>query len=407
MDTGADCDDGIELSNRLRELFVTRSEREPVVEIMTMHKAKGLEFDTVILPGLGYRTRRTDQPLLLWHELGLGGNVAGASGKALVVAPIKAAGQKDDPIYDLLWAFEKQRESLEQDRLLYVSVTRSRKRLHLFAQLQRRETDGEIADPMAGSLLQRFWPHVAAEIEAERSGELPVRSRKHAWQRDADWIEVPLTRLNSQWRLPGMPSASQISSERVQTEKAEPVEYDWAGRKARYVGEVVHQWLQQIATAGLEEFNAAKIKRLKPVFARMLRSLGTDRDELDGAVEDVAEALVNSVTDERGRWILSSQHQQAETEYPVTVTAGDRFEHLILDRTFVTDAGERWIIDYKTGRHEGGDLESFLESETSRHFLQLKRYADAMVEYDALPVRTALYFPLMKIFHEVVISGSE
>jgi ATP-dependent exoDNAse (exonuclease V) beta subunit len=406
MDVGADCADGVELMDRLRARFVTRSEREAVVQIMTMHKAKGLEFDTVILPGLGYRTRLSDQPLLLWHELAEPGLSTAGEGSPLVVAPIKAAGQKQDRIYDLLWSFDKRRESLEQDRLLYVAVTRARKRLHLFAQLQRQETDGNVIEPLTGSLLRRLWPEVCTEPDIGEASDLPVRTRSNTWQRSPEWIEVPVTRLTADWRLPGMPPGSLIAPEIAEAETSAPVEYDWAGRAARQIGEVVHVWLQQIATAGLEKFDVAKIEQLRPVFKRMLRKLGTDRDQLDGAVDRVTEALVNTVTDERGRWILSSEHKQTATEYPMTVSVGPRYEHLVLDRTFVTDDGERWIIDYKTSSHEGGALEAFLESETSRYLSQLQRYGVAMAQQDDSPIRLALYFPLLKIFHEVPVTGS-
>ena len=54
------------------------------LQLMTIHKAKGLEFDTVILPGLGAIPRPEDQRLLLWLE----------QRGALLLAPISEAGQQ-------------------------------------------------------------------------------------------------------------------------------------------------------------------------------------------------------------------------------------------------------------------------------------------------------------------------
>jgi len=67
-------------------------------------------------------------------------------------------------------------------------------------------------------------------------------------------------------------------------------------------------------------------------------------------------------------------------------------ERGVIDRTFVAD-GVRWIVDYKSGAHLGGDLERFLSEERRRYLPQLERYARLMRGLDGRPVRLALYFP--------------
>ena len=49
---------------------------------------------------------------------------------------------------------------------------------------------------------------------------------------------------------------------------------------------------------------------------------------------------------------------------------GGSVRHFTLDRTFVDDAGIRWIIDYKTGSHEGGNLEAFLNNEQANDIVR-------------------------------------
>ncbi|NNK37980.1 MAG: hypothetical protein HKP03_05835, partial [Xanthomonadales bacterium] len=70
-----------------------------------------------------------------------------------------------------------------------------------------------------------------------------------------------------------------------------------------------------------------------------------------------------------------------------------------IDRSFVF-RGERWIIDYKTSEHDGGNLEAFLESEAERYGEQLRRYREALSINESRPIRTALYFPLLDCVHE-------
>ena len=67
----------------------------------------------------------------------------------------------------------------------------------------------------------------------------------------------------------------------------------------------------------------------------------------------------------------------------------------MIDRTFVDRDGTRWIIDYKTGTHEGGDVSGFLDEEQERYRAQLAAYAEAFRALEDRPVRTALYFPLV------------
>ena len=102
---------------------------------------------------------------------------------------------------------------------------------------------------------------------------------------------------------------------------------------------------------------------------------------------------------EHGRNILGL-HESADNEVTTTTWDENGFSNHIIDRTYVAD-GVRWIVDYKTGRHQGGDTQTFLESETERYRPQLRRYRDALARVDDRPIRTALYFPLLDVFHEV------
>ena len=61
----------------------------------------------------------------------------------------------------------------------------------------------------------------------------------------------------------------------------------------------------------------------------------------------------------------------------------------------------RWIIDYKTSSHEGGNLRGFLNAEVERYSAQLEKYAAIYGAYSGKRPRCALYFPLLKEFVEV------
>jgi len=392
VDTAGDCPDNAELFQQLREWRTEPTAGNKNLQVLTMHQAKGLEFDTVILPGLAYPTRKDEKRLLVWHEL-----PGTDESRAVVLAPLHAAGEKPDEIFEFLWRFDQQQAILEQDRLLYVASTRARTRLHLIAPLSR-DDDG-IAAPLQGSLLGRLWPAVRDEIQIPGDLTLPVRVREGAKQ--PDWFEINPERLQSDWATPSPPSAWVPAAARPGAFDHPEIEFEWVSDWAVHAGSVVHEWLQRLAKEALDSVNADRFTALKPAFEQRLRQLGVVNNDMGLAVDRVITALENTLSDAKGRWILFGQHTDAHSEFSMTVPKNEGFERLILDRTFVCEEGERWIVDFKTSTHEGGKLDQFLLSETRRYQPQLKSYRDAMAHSENRPIRTALYFPLLKEFHEV------
>ncbi|GIK34055.1 MAG: hypothetical protein AMXMBFR45_19570 [Gammaproteobacteria bacterium] len=365
------------------------------LQIMTIHKAKGLEFDTVILPGLGRASRGDDTRLMLWQDVPM------ADGhKAPILAPISATGEDRDPVYVCLRDLEARRRALELDRLLYVACTRARRRLHLVGQLAAHEDGGEVRQPRAGSLLARLWPAVAASANAEVA-ETGREARAKA--AEAQVPQPIIRRLPADWQAPAPPAPLPLSTAGPEPAMAEPVVYEWAGHLAMHVGTVVHRWLQVIAEEGLASCTPEWLRGRQPLVRRMLSDLGVPSLELDAATSRVSEALERTLSDPRGRWLLDSIHGEAASELALTVCEDGRFRNLVVDRTFrdATD-GTRWVIDFKTSQHQGGDLEAFIQVEVGRHREQLLGYQKALAALTGEPVRTALYYPLLGIFREVV-----
>ena len=81
--------------------------------------------------------------------------------------------------------------------------------------------------------------------------------------------------------------------------------------------------------------------------------------------------------------------------------SGGRLRNLKIDRSFVDGEGTRWVIDFKTSSHEGGNLAAFLDQELSRYRPQLEGYLGLAAALGPQPVRAALYFPLLGAFREL------
>lgn len=362
------------------------------LQLMTIHKAKGLQFDTVILPGLGYPPRRDEPRLLLWME-----RPRERAAPDLLLAPIREAGAERDPIYDFVKELEKAKDEHEAARLLYVAATRAKSRLYLIGQIDAG--NGKALKPRVGSLLEHLWPVVAPLFEEalkSGSGELLPASGEETG------LEA-IRRLVSGWRLPELPPGlawkAPAGPVYIAHSPHDEVEFSWASESAKHVGTVVHRFLQFIAAEGLESWSPQRIDALSAVFARDLARLGVPQAEMAGAVARVAAALRGTLADPRGRWLLSA-HAEAQSELRLTAVLDGEVASVAMDRTFIDENGTRWIVDFKTGTHEGGDLETFLDRERERYRPQLERYARIMRAHDTRALRLGLYFPLLQGWRE-------
>ena len=365
------------------------------LQVMTIHRAKGLEFDYVIVPGLDRVTMGDDAQLMQWLER------PSESGPELLLSPIYPpdADKKDDSIYCWIERLQQQRQVHEDGRLLYVAATRARKQLHWLACIPI--IDGDVTAPRENSLLQRLWP--AVEDECRRA------LTERAIDASGDVATAPLTatydqslrRLPVGWTFPIAPPAVDWQDDALPA--AEPaVEFSWAGENARRIGMVVHRWLQRIADDALRGWNAEKVRAIAPHIERELAAAGISGGELKAARSRVAQALTSALSDPRARWLLGP-HKDARSELRLTVRSGSGTKRMVLDRTFVDENGARWIIDYKTGTHEGADVEGFLDRERLRYAGQLDLYAQAL----GGAAQLGLYFPLLNGWREWKSNGTD
>ena len=332
------------------------------LQIMTIHKAKGLEFDTVIVPGLQRLPGKSDAPLLRWKEL---------PGNSLLLAPIKETGADDEPAYKYLADLDKEAEDTEAARLLYVAATRAIARLHLMA-CAKGDKNGDVRPPTKRSLLARAWT-VARE-------HFPDTLPPAVWSGETDVVPPQtLRRLPAGFQVPAPPPARWNAPPEGREE--ETIEFSWAGETARHVGTVVHRWLQRIGEDAMQGWDAKRVDALRPAIEQDLRRRGVEQAAPSAAA---IAALKGALADERGRWILGP-HPEARTEYRLRTPAG----RYIIDRLIVDAQGIRWVIDHKTGYREGGDVAAFLDAERTRYAGQLDAYASAL---DG-KVRKGLYFP--------------
>jgi ATP-dependent helicase/nuclease subunit A len=362
------------------------------VEIMTIHKAKGLEFDMVVLPALDRAVPPDRSQLLLTHQFARTGR------DGMVMAARPSVGSEPDLLFEFLRCQRRDAAVLEAQRLLYVACTRAKCQLRLTAFIDQ-ENDDDLEEaaprkafrPHAASLLRALWPVLAGEFElpgappgqpevtdeAPRGG--PLRRLPLAWSQDRHFAP-----------LAGSASAAPVSRDET------PI-FDWAGETARRVGSLVHAELHKMDLKTLDE---AAIQAREGHFRRWLERNGVPEDRLNQASARVVEALLGVHRDPRGRWILKSGYREELREHALSGYGQGQFSRVVFDRSFIDEAGVRWVIDYKTSQHLGGGLELFLDREVERYRSQLERYGRMARRLGPQPVRLGLYFPLMRAWRE-------
>ncbi|HWM67775.1 MAG TPA: UvrD-helicase domain-containing protein [Steroidobacteraceae bacterium] len=393
------------------------------VQLMTIHRAKGLEFDHVFVPCLDRDLNRGREPLLRWLDL------PRAEGQSdLIMAPVPAIGDDEGgEVTAYLKRLISRRAVNEQTRLLYVAATRAKQTLQLSAAPKAR-TDGTIA-PRYGTLLASLWPAVTSMLAANAEpypstlSPTPASPAQHGnatsaatttpaglAQRDvAPGTTTPaasalpqqkLRRLIATWSLPTLTTTPDLPHLPISHQSLEPPEFSWVGETARHIGTVVHAALEQYAAAS-ELPSKTAIEAERKFYVYQLRRHGVPEGDLPRAASVVVEALTRTVGNDRGRWIFAPEHRESRSEWALTGIAAGRLTNVVIDRSFIDKAGTRWVIDFKTSRHEGGGLEAFLEQEIARYRPQLETYVALARGMGTAPVRAGLYFPLLDVFREL------
>jgi ATP-dependent exoDNAse (exonuclease V) beta subunit len=297
IDDGGETNFGL-LDRRVGQLFGLPSAAEgPAVELMTIHKAKGLEWDTVILPGLGRDAAGDPKPLLRWSEVPMPDGST-----RLVLAPIEATREEqDDPIFAYLARMERQRGRYEAARLLYVAATRARERLHLLGHAEGK--------PRSGTLLHLLWPVVNHHFTEK--GSSPSQAEA------CPTLDQSIRRLPIDWRP------------EIQT--APPI---WTPREAEEItfrgGSILNCFLGATPSA--------------------IRSAleGSGVADAAGEAAIIEETIARTLADPRGKWILT-EHAEAASDLRVSIFDNGTVHHCTIDRTFVDEQGTRWIVDYGDG----------------------------------------------------------
>ncbi|MBL4821703.1 MAG: UvrD-helicase domain-containing protein [Gammaproteobacteria bacterium] len=396
FETAGGIDNITEFEAKVGSAFVpskTEQENSQTIHIMTMHKAKGLEFDHVILPGLASRPKSNDKPLLQWHERL---NEMGES--RLFMATLSASGADDDALYKLLRYEQQRKTTLEDTRLLYIATTRAKQSVYLLATLKLSSKG--VAKPESNSLLERIWREINNSTAGEiQQNSMPATQESLASDTTGEFgpypAATPIKRFNKPLALSSLETQCIDEQQLPLTEPDEPSEPASQSDNAEHaaeIGTLIHNTLEAFANSPQSSINEDKLVNLRSFWRLRLRSLIEHEEQLGAALQFVEEAVINSVNDESVNWIFNSDLEDSKTELALTTLSSGYPADYIIDRSFIDGVGVRWIIDYKTAsRADDQNLDSFIEEQCARHQAQLQNYQILFTQMEDRPVKIALF----------------
>jgi len=405
------------------------------VQLMTIHKSKGLEFEVVIIPALQAGTGRSRGKLLSWLERGLppeegpGQPDTSAEITEFLVAPLQFKGADSGKAKAWVDQVYRKRESQETRRILYVAATRARDELHVFARPAfKSEKDGSLslAEP-AESLLSTAWPAFEAEIQSRFAA---WKAKAASSQPEPATIEaIAATGQSNLLVMPSPPAPTQLrrlpagyipaptgvdltasDAARLTSAAMESQLYSRheGGLVSRAFGTAVHALLEELARLrSVNDWQSARaaLHHSQPRIAARIRAAGIEPSKASSIAAAAMQQALKASQDPIGQWILSP-HAEADAEVRWAGVIAGSLRTVQVDRVFRAglepqSAGDDawWIIDYKTAHADSLDPASALPGLRKLFAPQLETYAKVLgsLHGHSVPIYAGLYYPRMAL----------
>lgn len=349
---------------------------EGSVSIMTVHKAKGLEYPIVFLPGMNQPARSlTIGPPALIEERG-----------SQVRMAIK---DQDNPVYEDLWKGDQgEQEELrrEHQRLLYVAMTRARDQLVMLGTLGKNKApikQNSWLDFLHQTLLRAQEQHGldSAAVTAyaypawqPQVLELPAAANRQIAQEPARERAIDLQTLQENLAPLSYPKTPEwkratdfIDQENDALRALFSQQPAIAGVSAITRGSVLHRCLEELAKNNAYELDL--------ILREFPESGSLDSNAKRVFSDDIHAVLKSVLGKEDFEWIFERRND-SYAELPFL----HKKEHVlvsgIIDRVVIKDK-KGYVIDYKAIRVENDEA---LETWTSHYRPQIQIYCSAVKE---------------------------
>ncbi|AGF48160.1 UvrD/Rep helicase family protein [Candidatus Kinetoplastibacterium oncopeltii TCC290E] len=358
------------LEYEISKLFITSDHvnlDKPFIEIMTIHKAKGLQFDNVILYGTHHSSSRNHESIMRFEN---------SLGNALF-APIKSKVDDDfDPITKYIQYKDKLRDDYELDRLIYVAVTRAKKRIHIISPVFLKEE--KVITPPSDSLLIRLWYHLDY-FPSFTSDVIDNFESKH---KEHDVNHSLISRIVCDDVL----NIEELIVDKPKWNCFWELDYNHKS----VIDILIIDWLTQIGKTGIDNYSK-EFYRYIPVIKKQLLRKSFFCDSIESAAIFIANVIENFLKDDIGLWILSYKKSYRDATF--IDKEGNFFKADV-----ILDLNNKWLlIDYNLSTiNKGESIEDFLNRMKTDFGYKLSKYCNNNL-IDKKPLNAALCFPIYKL----------
>lgn len=364
-----------ELWSRIEGEYATESGVNADVDIMTIHKAKGLEFDHVVLVDCNRRGQTSTQEIVKWLEY---------KNSLLIAINDK---EHEDPFYSFIKREEAIRDENERKRVLYVAMTRAKQTLSIFGQFKSDEI--KVTSGSLFKFLEPFFDRAKTVSTFQKVTAVAERSSLMLTRLDPEyeWDDpVPKVGLNDEYTNPIDLTVSVVN----------PINF----QRELVLGTLVHRELHRIAVHGKGRLEFSEQR--KSSWRNYLQMQGVGGEDVPRLLERTQTQLENVLNDHQGRWMLDQNHFDAQSEAKFTGYLEGEIKNIVIDRTFVDEEGTRWIIDFKTTAFPHiVDRADIVRETQRRHGRQLSSYVQIVGGIEARKIRCAVYYTDIPMFVEL------
>ena len=428
FESSADLSNINALEDKAMTLFSSPGSSESdAVQIMSMHKSKGLEFDYVFLPYGAKRGRGDDRPLLIVDN-----HLSPATGEQslfLAALPERGGDAYGDAVYEFLWKSHAVKLKNELSRLTYVACTRAKQHLYITGTLGS-DKDDEIKAPTGASILGTLWaglevndlvgnvtvvdPQIVRRETKKMFRILSDSANEQLFEHQQSVLgEINVSNASGRVRETSSIDTNNNEVDIVSDETDIAITDNFFAN----VGTYAHRLYQQFAVGGHFSLEQKDLERLQPFWRASLAKLQVRPGRMDEAVTIIERSVQHLIDNPTKADWLFQQANESFAEY--AVSRGDDQglgEHYVIDRTFIDGNGVRWIVDYKfadiennKGRKSTGNgnsrhsYDEFIADQVTLYRSQLENYAtllNRLPDSKRTPVKgTALmlYFPLLNL----------